>query len=365
MAANRQLGVVVVGTGFGCRVHVPAARAAGLDVVALVGRDPERTARRAERSGVGVSCVSLEDALRLERSDLVVVATHPASHAELAEEAVAAGRHVLVEKPFTTTADEAGRLASAAAAAGVVALVGHEFRFAPPRVTLRHALRDGLVGTPRIATFVGHSPLAAPLDMRAPEWWFDPAQGGGWLGAAVSHVVDSIRYWLGEFESVSAALPMVSGRDPDRSAEDTVAARFRLRSGTDGVLQQSAGVWGEGVELTRVAGPDGTLTVKGESVTFSGPDGTRVLDPVGPPLPLDVAESDDPRHRFTHLELGPAIVQAGVLRDLALGAEPPPHTGPPATFADGLACMEVLDAIRRSAAHGGETIAVPGPSPAA
>ena len=43
-------GAVVVGTGFGCRVHVPALRNAGFDVVALVGRDPERTARRAERA---------------------------------------------------------------------------------------------------------------------------------------------------------------------------------------------------------------------------------------------------------------------------------------------------------------------------
>jgi predicted dehydrogenase len=363
MAADRKLGVVVVGTGFGCRVHVPAARAAGLDVVALVGRDPDRTARRAERSGVAVSCSSLDEALRLEGSDIVIVATHPATHAELAEQAVAAGRHVLVEKPFTTSADEARRLASAASAAGVVALVGHEFRFAPPRVTLRRALLDGLVGTPRIATFIGHSSLAAPLDLRAPSWWFDPAQGGGWLGAAVSHVVDSIRYWLGDFESVSAVLPLVSDRDPERCAEDTVAARFRLRSGTEGVLQQSAGVWGDGVELVRVAGPHGTLSVAGESVTFSGPEGTRVLDAVGPPLPVDVGESDDPRHRFTHLELGPAIVQAGVLRDLALGLEPPAGTGPPATFADGLACMEVLDAIRRSAAHGAETVAVAGPTP--
>jgi predicted dehydrogenase len=337
---------------------VPAALAVGLEVVALVGRDRARAARRAERSGVPEACGSLTEALQLPQADIVVVATPPATHAELAEEAIAAGRHVLVEKPFTTSTADARRLVDAADRAGVAALVGHEFRFAPPRVTFRHAVRDGLVGTPRIASFIGHIPLVAPPDMKAPPWWFDPARGGGWLGASVSHLIDAIRYWLGEFDSVSAALPMVSDRDPATHAEDTAAVRFRLSSGCEGVLQQSAGVWGDRVEVMRVAGPLGTLTLHDDSVTLSNPAGTEQLDSVGPPLPVNVAESDDPRHAFTHIELGPAIVQAGILRDLALGTDPDYDVVPPATFADGLACMVVLDAIRRSAAQGGSALDV-------
>jgi predicted dehydrogenase len=354
----RPLGVVVVGAGFGGRIHVPAARAAGLDVVALVGRDRERAARRAARAGVPTALGSLTEALRLPAADIVVIATPPDSHAELAEEAIAAGRHVLVEKPFTTRVDEAARLADAAARAGVVALVGHEFRFAPERVTFGRALRDAVVGAPRLATFVGHSALAAPLDMKAPPWWFDPARGGGWLGASVSHLIDAVRCWLGEFDTVSAVLPMVSGRDGATQAEDTVSARFRMRSGCDGVLQQSASVWGDQVDLVRVAGPTGALTLEGPSVLLADATGTRRLDPVGPPLPVEVAASDDPRHRFTHIELGPAIVQAGVLRDLALGREPGYGAAAPATFTDGLACMRVLDAVRRSAAGDGATVPV-------
>ena len=56
-------GAVVVGTGFGARVHVPALRAAGFDVRALVGRDAARTARRAERLHIDHACTSLADAL--------------------------------------------------------------------------------------------------------------------------------------------------------------------------------------------------------------------------------------------------------------------------------------------------------------
>src|SRR5262249_17534176 len=99
----------------------------------------------------------------------------------------------------------------------------------------------------------------------------------------------------------------------------------------------------------------------GDSVTLADSAGTRTLEPVGPPLPVEMEASDDPRHRFTHIELGPAIVQAGLLRDLALGRPPTYVTVPPATFADGLSCMQVLDAIRASAANGGATTAVPSP----
>jgi predicted dehydrogenase len=358
--SEHQLGVVVVGTGFGCRVHVPAARAAGLEVIALVGRDPEKTARRAERAGIGVACASLEEALQLPGSDMVVIATSPSTHAELAEEAISAGRHVLVEKPFALSGEEAARLCECAGAAGVVALVGHEFRFAPERVTFRAALAERLIGTPRIATFIGHLPLAAPLDMPAPRWWFDRGAGGGWLGASVSHLVDAIRSWLGEFDSVSAALPMVSGRNPATHAEDTAAARFRMRSGCEGVLQQSAGVWGDRVEVMRVAGPLGTLILDGDTVQLADAGGTRTLERVGPPSPAELEPSEDPRHRFTHIELGPAIVQAGVWRDLALGRPPAYSAVPPATFADGLACMQVLDAIRSSAAAAGAAVSLTG-----
>ena len=88
-------------------MHVPALRAAGFDVVALVGRDGERTARRAARLDVARSCTSLADALALPGVDVVAVATPPATHADLAVEAAEAGRHVICEKPFALDAVEA------------------------------------------------------------------------------------------------------------------------------------------------------------------------------------------------------------------------------------------------------------------
>src|SRR5207247_9185386 len=63
--------------------------------------------------------------------DAVIVATDPASHGELAGEALAAARHVLVEKPLALTVAECRRLGEQARAAGLVLMAGHTFRFSP------------------------------------------------------------------------------------------------------------------------------------------------------------------------------------------------------------------------------------------
>src|SRR5258708_7083773 len=122
-------GAVVVGTGFGCFTHVPALRAAGFDVRALVGRDPAKTALRAEAVGVPHPCTSLGEALALADVDAVTIATPPDTHGGLVLDALAAGKHVLCEKPFARDAAEAGLLFAAAQRAGVVHLLGTEFRF--------------------------------------------------------------------------------------------------------------------------------------------------------------------------------------------------------------------------------------------
>src|SRR6188472_2909113 len=72
-----QLGAVVVGTGFGVLTHLRALRAAGFEVTALVGRDPAKTAERAELFGVPHACTSLEEALSHDRTEVVAVATPP------------------------------------------------------------------------------------------------------------------------------------------------------------------------------------------------------------------------------------------------------------------------------------------------
>src|SRR4051794_37180656 len=116
-------GVAVVGTSFGCLTHVRALKAAGFDVLALVGRDPTKTKERAERFGVPTPLTSLEDVLALDGVDAVTIATPPHTHAEIACAVVGAGKHVLCEKPFARDTAEARTMLDAAQQAGVVHLL--------------------------------------------------------------------------------------------------------------------------------------------------------------------------------------------------------------------------------------------------
>jgi predicted dehydrogenase len=345
---------VVVGTGFGGRVHVPALRAAGFEVGALVGQDAEKTKRRADRLDIPHACTALADALERTGADAVTIATPPDTHAPLAIEACEAGRHVICEKPFALDADEARAMLAAATRAGVTHLVGHEFRWAPDRALMARAIADGLIGEPRFFTIAHYVPLVADPETKVPAWWFDAARGGGWLGASGSHLVDQLRMWFGELASVSAALPSVSARAG--GAEDSFAIRITTTSGVHGVLQQTAASWIPTVTgLSIVAGTEGTLESTG-AVVLSDRRGRRPLRmPDDLMLPSPPAESDDPRHQFTHMELGPYTRLCEVLHAGVLGAEPDAAVPIP-TFADGVAEMVVLDAIRASAASGKEMV---------
>jgi predicted dehydrogenase len=105
--------------------------------------------------------------------------------------------------------------------------------------------------------------------------------------------------------------------------------------------------------MTVIAGTEGTIEVTGEGVFCSDRSGRRELAvPADLVLPEPPTLSDDPRERYTHLELGPYTRLAECLR---AGVEGRPVTAavPVPTFVDGLAEMRVLDAIRASASASG------------
>ena len=376
-AENTQtVGVVVVGTGFGCLTHVPALRAAGFDVLGLVGRDRTRTEERARRFAIPHGLTSLEEALALPGVSAVTIATPPHTHAPLTLEALAAGKHVLCEKPLARDATEAATMLAAAEAAGLVHLVGAEFRFATGQRLAARAIADGAIGEPRLATFLLHIPLLADPDADVPSWWSDAAQGGGWLGAHATHLIDQVRSTLGEFDSVSAGLVRVSDRntvsdrttvsEPTWTVEDAYTLHFRLRSGVDGIMQSSAASWGPMLIHTRIAGTGGTLSIAGDTVRVADRHGDRELEvppdlatvaPVGPPSDLLVTAYD--LLHSTGIDLAPYTALAGAFRRRILGL-PVDDEPPLPTFADGMAAMAVLDAARRSAAGSGfEPVVLP------
>ncbi|HXY93885.1 MAG TPA: Gfo/Idh/MocA family oxidoreductase [Acidimicrobiia bacterium] len=349
------LGAAVVGTGFGARVHVPALRAAGFDVVALVGRDAERTSRRATRVGVDHACTSLAEALALPGVDAVTISAPPAHHAPLAHEAIDAGRHVICEKPFTLDVGEASALVDAVERAGVVHALGHELRWFPERVAVAQAIRDGAIGDARLVSIVDFVPLLGDPQIRMPAWFYDASAGGGWFGASGSHAIDMLRLWLGDFASVSAATSIMRG-DERGDADDSFTLQFRLRSGAQGVVQQSGAAWASAGQ-TVVSGTAGTLRVQSGQVWLANADGGRAIHPVEAPAAAPAGAKPTQLESMTSYET-PAYTRLCEAFARAIHGEPPAGDVPLPTFHDGLAAMRVMDAARASAAAGGTRVEV-------
>ena len=364
-AAAKPLRAVVVGTGFGCYTHVRALRHAGFDVVALVGQDPDKTAERARLFEVPRACGSLSEALGDGHVDAVTIATPPHTHAPLALEAIAAGKHVLCEKPFARDLAEARTVRDAARQAGIVDVLGTEFRYDTGQALLARAVHNGLVGAPRIATWLMHVPVLADPDAEVPAWWADASAGGGWLGAHGSQLIDQIRATVADFEAVSASLVHVIDRP--MTADDGFVIHFRLRDSCVGTLQSTASDHGIVVE-TRVTGSSGTAWIEGvgDVVKLADATGTRVL-PIpeelrtepAPPLPAGAVTTTCEQMITFGVEYGPYARLAAAFKSRILGDQ---LDGPtPATFDDGVAQMAVLDAIRASARGGGTWTAVEEP----
>ena len=195
-------------------------------------------------------------------------------------------------------------------------------------------------------------PFCADPETPLPRWWFDAASGGGWLGAGGSHLMDQIRAWLGEFESLSANLFLVSDRKAE--VEDSYSMRFRMANGVEGSMQQTAGAWGPMATMWRCAGTKGTVWTENGKVMVADKQGTREL-----PVPDDLAlppapPAADPNssRRMSHFEIGPFTRLAQALHAAIEGKDVPSPVAVP-TFRDGLASMKILDAMRASAVSGG------------
>jgi predicted dehydrogenase len=345
------LGVAVVGRRFGGRVQVPALRAAGFAVVALVGRDAQPTAYKATKLGIPNACSSLTEALALPGVDAIAIATPPDTHFALALEAVDAGRHVLCEKPFTSDSAQADELVARIDRAGVVGALGHEFRWNPARAAIGAAIASGAIGSPRLATVVEYTPFLQSSDsaMAMPSWFEEPGIGG-WLGANGSHTLDQLRLWLGPFRSVSAT--MVVASEGDRTVEDAYSARFTMGSDIEVGLQNVGAAWTTR-GLVAITGTRGTIGIDDGQAWIADRDGTRPLPVPEGTVAVDHAsvEGDDldalGSYELRHYERLAHAFRAAIEGNGIASPVPLP------TFADGLAVMRAIDAMRASSAAGG------------
>jgi myo-inositol 2-dehydrogenase/D-chiro-inositol 1-dehydrogenase len=134
----------------------------------------------------------------LERSDAVYITAPNTRHADLALEAIAAGKHVFCEKPMATTLDDARRILDAANASNKVFQVGHNRRFAPVYKRLKELLVKNPPHTAHIKMNRG--------ELLKPEWTGNDGVTGGFLYETPIHMFDMMRFQFGEIAMLDARL---------------------------------------------------------------------------------------------------------------------------------------------------------------
>src|SRR6476620_434442 len=120
MTGIADIGAAVIGTGFIGTVHVEALRKIGVQVRGVLGSTPERGAARADALGVGHAYASLDEILADPTVDVVHVTSPNHLHVPQASAILAAGRHVVCEKPLAMTAAESAGLVARADGSGLV-----------------------------------------------------------------------------------------------------------------------------------------------------------------------------------------------------------------------------------------------------
>jgi predicted dehydrogenase len=221
---KRVLGVGLIGCGHAAQMHLAAMRS-GLRARVVAAADVDAAAVERLVRGTGVQpFADYRLLLSAPGVDAVAVLTPPAVQLEIALAALAAGKHVLVERPMTRSLEEADRLISEAAAAGHALMVGFHLRFHRHVRAARRAIETGALGPIRFL----HGVLSTTNDRgrRFPAYRARRALGGGALvDLAVAHF-DLWRHLLGEEVEEVSALSVAGAAD-----DGTAGVVGRLTSG--------------------------------------------------------------------------------------------------------------------------------------
>jgi predicted dehydrogenase len=261
----REIKAAVVGTGFIGVVHVEALRRLGVEVTGIVGSSPDRAAVKAEAAALPAPYASFEAMLADPAVDVVHLTTPNHLHFDQARAALAAGKHVVCEKPLAMTSAETAELLRLAEQSGLVHAVNFNVRFYPHCQEARARVRAGEIGDVRLISG-GYLQDWLLLDTDW-NWRLDPAAGGALraVGDIGSHWLDLVQFITGRHvEAVLADLATFipvrrqptgpvetfSGAatgetvDTPMETEDAAGILLRLSGGARGVMtvsQVSAG----------------------------------------------------------------------------------------------------------------------------
>jgi len=255
--SSKQFGVGMVGYGFIGKMHTYAYKSIPVYYdpppadVRLVGvcTSRDETAQRAAEHGGYEFCTTDYHEL-LERDDIHIIncCTPNHLHGDVLIDAIGAGKHVYCDKPLAVNLAEAQEILDVVERSSIVNQMTFQYRFVPAIVRAKQLIDEGLLG--ELMSFRAAYLHSGYVDPNRPmSWRLDKARsGGGALFDLGSHVLDLVRYLLGECREVFATTRTFISRRPaskgsselvDVKVDDLVLVQMRMENGALGTMEAS------------------------------------------------------------------------------------------------------------------------------
>ncbi len=264
--SSKPLGFAIVGSGMIAGVHAQAISAVdGARLVGVVSRSAERGAEFAARHGAEVVTPTVEEMVARPDVDVVCITTPSGAHLEPALAAIAAGKHLVVEKPLEITVARIDTMLAAAEKAGVLIMPIFQNRFSAGAIAVKAAVAAGRFGRMTLAscyvkwwrdeTYYTGSPWKGTRQM----------DGGGATMNQAIHGVDLLQWLAGAPEQVTA---MKTRRvHAGIEVEDTAAAVVQFAGGALGTIEASTAAWPGWSLRLELCGETGSVRIEDGVVT--------------------------------------------------------------------------------------------------
>ena len=260
-----EYGMGIVGTGLIAELHARAiAEAEGVRLVSVLSRSQERAAAFADRHGCTGFCAAREffDDPRL---DIVSICTPPGTHLEPALQAIASGKHAVIEKPLEITLRGCDAIIEAAGRKGVRVSGIFQSRFHDSVRVVKQGLDEGRFGR----LILGD---ACVKWFRSQEYY----DKGGWKGMKLYeagalmnqaiHAIDLLQWFMGPVSSVHAFADTLGHERLD--VEDTAVAALRFTDGSCGAIEASTAVYPGFKKKIEISGTKGSAIIEEEDLKF-------------------------------------------------------------------------------------------------
>ncbi|MFY0734773.1 Gfo/Idh/MocA family protein [Aurantimonas sp. NFXS3] len=330
----------LIGCGFFAQNQLHAWRDIdGAEIVALCDRDPERLAATAETFGIARTYTDAAAMFAAEELDFVDIATTVQSHRPLVEMAAGAGCHVICQKPFAETMDDARAMVAAVEAAGRTLMVHENFRWQSAVRKAIETVRSGAIGTP----FFGRVAFRSGYDVYSGQPYL--AEGERFIIEDLGiHILDISRALFGDVERIAATTKRVN---PKIKGEDVATMLLAHEGGVTSVVDCSYATRRTPEtfpqSLLEIDGTEGTLRLDAGYSLVVQTGGDETVTDVSPPV-LPWAER--PWH---NIQESVRIIQQHFVACIDAG------TQPETSGADNLKTLALVQAAYRSA-ETGETV---------